>query len=125
MHYAPPLNDSFRKSYRQFLRWNDEFPFAKFALSAEERPVLTTELPLAGLDRDRLGVAVARLLAICDLLLDESAHWLWTGGEGPDTSGRTSRHAHLLERYAAELGELVGTDAPQPLATLPAVGHPG
>ena len=37
VHFAPPLNDSFRVSYRQFLRWNDELPFVKFALSADER----------------------------------------------------------------------------------------
>ncbi len=31
VHFAPPFNDSFRVSYRQFLRWNDELPFVKFA----------------------------------------------------------------------------------------------
>ena len=30
-HYAPPISDMFRKSYRRLLRWNDEFPFAKFS----------------------------------------------------------------------------------------------
>ncbi len=29
-HYAPPINDMFRKSYRRLLQWNDAFPFAKF-----------------------------------------------------------------------------------------------
>ena len=37
VHFAPPLNDSFRVSYRQLLRWNDELPFVKFALS-DRRP---------------------------------------------------------------------------------------
>ncbi len=41
VHFAPPINNSFRVSYRQFLRWNDELPFVKFALSDDDRPVLT------------------------------------------------------------------------------------
>lgn len=106
VHFAPALTDSFRKSYRQFLRWNDELPFAKFALSQDERPVLTSELPPDAVDRERVGLAVARLIAICDLLLDESAHWLWPGGAVPSVAGRSSRGIRLLDRYAAELGEL-------------------
>ena len=46
-HFAPPINDMFRKSYRKLLRWNDEFPFAKFAVSEDERPLLPIELPIA------------------------------------------------------------------------------
>ena len=106
VHYAPALNDSFRKSYRQFLRWNDELPFAKFALSADERPVLTSELAPEELDVDRLGLALARLLAICDLLLEESRQWLWAPGRRPDESGRTCRNPWLFERYRDELAEL-------------------
>ena len=45
--FAPPINDMFRKSYRKLLRWNDELPFAKFAVSDDERPLLTIELPIA------------------------------------------------------------------------------
>ena len=50
-HYAPPIGDMFRKSYRKLLRWNDEFPFAKFSVSEDERPVLAVELPIARGDR--------------------------------------------------------------------------
>ncbi len=82
-HYAPQLSDSFRKSYRKLLRWNDELPFAKFALSEDERIVLTIEMPPGGLDRDRIGDVLARLLTIADDLLDESAAWLWPGGHRP------------------------------------------
>jgi hypothetical protein len=107
VHYAPALSDTFRKSYRQFLRWNDEFPFAKFALSEDERPVLTSELPTDRLDRDAVGLALARLLAICDLLLDESARWLWPGGRMPRDSGAPRRNQKLFERYERALGELL------------------
>ena len=45
-HYAPPISDMFRKSYRKLLRWNDEFPFAKFCVGEDERPLLAVELPI-------------------------------------------------------------------------------
>src|SRR5262245_61676993 len=109
VHFAPPIGDAFRKSYRRLLRWNDEFPFAKFSLAEDERPILTVELAPDAADRDGLGLAIARSLAIADQLLEESAGWLWIGGRIPDTSGRASRGAPLLDRYHDALGEL---DAP-------------
>ncbi len=109
VHFAPPLNDSFRVSYRQFLRWNDELPFVKFALSADDRPVLTTELPVEGLEQDDLGLAVGRLLAVCDLTLDRSVVWLYPGKKEAPPMGRPSRQAALFERYTDELAELIDT----------------
>lgn len=115
VHYAPPLSDGFRRSYRQLLRWNDELPFAKFALGADERIVLTSELP-APVDRENLGLGIARLVAICDLLYEESSSWLATGGRRPGTpeisaglpdAGPTSpAPSSVLIRYEAALGEL-------------------
>jgi len=113
VHYAPPLADTFRKSYERFLRWNDELPFAKFALSEDERPMLTAEVPADSLSRDRLGLAIARLLAICDLLHEESIDWLEPRdrrGRKPATEPDPAGGA-LLERYAAELGELTALPA--------------
>jgi len=107
VHYAPPIGDSLRKSYRLLLRWNDEFPFAKFSLAEDGRPVLMAELPIATADRDALGLALARALAISDQLLEESAGWLWIGGRIPDSSGRASRGAALIDRFAAQLPELL------------------
>ncbi len=112
VHFAPPIGDAFRKSYRKLLRWNDEYPFVKFSLAEDERPVLATEIPVATLDRDELGLAIARSLAIADRLLEESASWLWVGGRVPDTSARTSRGAHLLVRYADRLAEVIGPVEP-------------
>jgi hypothetical protein len=109
VHFAPPINDSFRKSYRKLLHWNDEYPFAKFALAADERPILTSEVPLAILDRDEMGFAIARLLTICDQLLEESAGWLWIGGRMPDVGDRVSRQVALFARYADRLGDLLPT----------------
>ncbi len=109
VHYAPPLSDSFRVSYRQFLRWNDELPFIKFALSADDRPMLTSELPASALDRDALGVAIGRLLAVCDLTLDRAVVWLYPGQKQPPPMTRPSRQAGLFERYGEELAELLET----------------
>jgi hypothetical protein len=107
VHFAPPLSDSFRKSYRQFLRWNDELPFVKFALSADERPVLSSELPVAELSLDSLGLTVARLVTVCDLLLDDSVRWLWPGAKAPPgSSAEPSQHGAFLDRYADQLAEL-------------------
>ena len=107
--FAPPINDMFRKSYRKLLRWNDEFPFAKFSISEDERPVLAIEVPIAEADADQLGLALARILGIADRLLEESKDWLWFGGRMPDQSDRRTRNPGLLGRYADRLPELLGT----------------
>ena len=120
VHFAPPIGDAFRKSYRKLLRWNDEYPFVKFSLAEDERPVLATELPVEALDRDALGIAIARSLAIADRLLEESAAWLWIGGRIPDVSGRASRGAALLTRYADAIEELRTTAEPAGAPTSPA-----
>src|SRR3954467_4576401 len=107
-HYAPPIGDAFRKSYRKLLRWNDELPFVKFSLAEDDRPILSVELPRAGLDADELGLALARLLGVADRLLDESAGWLWLGGKSPKGYGEgRSRNEALLARYTERLPELL------------------
>ncbi len=108
VHYAPPIGDAFRKSYRKLLRWNDEFPFAKFSLAEDERPILAAELPIGSVDRDELGLALGRLLAVADRLLEETAGWLFAGGTIPtDYATRTSRNRDLLDRYGSRLRELI------------------
>ena len=109
-HYAPPIGDMFRKSYRKLLRWNDEFPFAKFSLGEDERPLLAVELPITEADPEGLGLALARIVGIADQLLEESAGWLWIGGRMPDHSARQSRNEAFLARFDAQLGELTASD---------------
>lgn len=106
VHYAPGINDAFRVSYRKLLRWNDEYPFVKFALAEDGRPVLSAELPVRSLDRDELGLALARLLAVCDRLLEESAVWIWAGARPPAQPERVSRQLGLFVRFADRLGDL-------------------
>jgi hypothetical protein len=105
------LTDSVRKTYRQMLRWNDELPLVKFALGDEERPMLTSEVVVGALSRDGLGLMVARLLAVCDLLYEESKSWaerVAPPGKGAGPAGQ-----RLIERYASGLGELAGTQSEQ------------
>jgi hypothetical protein len=120
-HYAPPINDSFRKSYRKLLRWNDELPFVKFSIGEDERPLLVAEIPVATASRDVLGLALARHLAVADRLHAESLDWLKAGGwrTAPVEAPGTGPGAALLARYASELGELL---EPGDDATAPGVG---
>jgi hypothetical protein len=110
VHLAPPISDSFRKTYRQLLRWNDELPFAKFAVSEDERPILTAEIAANSLDRDAVGGLLARVLAIADLVHDDSMklmgelrrrHEKLAAAGDPDPAG-----VALLERYDAEVALL-------------------
>ena len=111
VHYAPPLNDSFRVSYRQLLRWNDELPFVKFALADDDRPVLTAEIEAHALDRDAMGLALVRLLAVCDLTYERAVVWLHPGRKQPPAMGRPSRQAALFDRFGARVGELLAAAA--------------
>jgi hypothetical protein len=114
-HFAPPINDSFRRSYRKLLRWNDELPFVKFSVGEDERPLLLAELPIAVVDRDALGLALARQLVVADRYHAEAAEWLKAGGwstAAPATVAATDGPgARLVARYANELAELVADPA--------------
>jgi hypothetical protein len=108
-HFGPPLSDNFRKTYRQLLRWNDELPFAKFALSEDERPVLTAEVAADGLTRDVVGTLLARVLAICDLVHEPVLALMGELRRKDAALAATARDPigiALLDRYAAELSEL-------------------
>ncbi len=112
-HFAPPINDGFRRSYRTLLRWNDELPFVKFSIGEDERPLLVAELPIQTADRTALGLALARQLAVADRLHEESTPWLKAGGWNADAVAPNAAGpgARLLERYATELDELVESTA--------------
>jgi len=113
-HYAPPINDYFRKSYRRLLRWNDEFPFAKFSVSEDERPGLAVERSIAAAaaeGADGLGLALVRILDIADRLLEESRDWLAIGGKLPDHGDRASANLALIERFESDLGMTAIPDA--------------
>ncbi len=106
---APPIGDGLRRAYRTLLRWNDEFPFAKFSLTEDGRPIIAAEIPERLLSEDELGLGLARLAGIADRLLPETAGWLWIGGRPPaGYAGRVGRNPGLLARFAGRLTELLG-----------------
>lgn len=106
-HLASPLGDGLRKAYRALLRWNDEYPLAKFALADDGRPILSVEIPLRWLDADEVGLALARVIGIADRLFEETREWVWIGGRVPKGyEARERRNATLVDRYAARLPEL-------------------
>ncbi len=110
-HLAPPLGDALRKSYRALLRWNDEFPFAKFSLAEDGRPILAVELPSRWLTEDEFGLALARVAGVADRLFDETRPWVWIGGYVPPAYRERVRRADaLLDRYAGRLPELFEDD---------------
>jgi hypothetical protein len=111
-HFGPQLSDNFRKTYRQLLRWNDELPFAKFALSEDERPILTAEVVASGLTRDVVGTLLARVLAICDLVHEPVLALVGELRRKDTALAATERDpagTALLDRYAAALAELTGS----------------
>lgn len=105
-HFAPPISDLPRKSYRKLLRWNDTFPFAKFSIGEDERPLLAVELPIETVRDGDLGRALVRIVGMADRLFDDSTSWLWLGGRVPDQSHRVTRNADLLDRHAALYAEI-------------------
>lgn len=119
-HYAPPINDGFRRSYRKLLRWNDELPFVKFSIGDDERPLLVAEIPSFVATRDVLGLALARQVAVADRFFDETIEWLKAGGWSlePAPAPADGPGPGLLARYATELTELLaGAPAPVPAPT--------
>ena len=92
-----------KRIYARMLRANFDYPFVKFAMTDDDRPMLMTELPAAAVDRDELGRGVARLAIVADRLLEETATAVADRGVLPDWGGRTSRNRELLERYRAEV----------------------
>lgn len=69
--------------------------------------MLSAELPAATVDRHAAGLMLARLIGVCDLLLDESVRWLWPGSKAAPEPTSPGRNELLLDAYAEDLAELV------------------
>ena len=92
-----------KRIYARMLRANFDYPFVKFAMTDDDRPMLMTELPAAGLDRDELGRGVTRLTIVADRLLEETATAIADRGLLPDWSDRRTRNQPLMDAYRADV----------------------
>jgi hypothetical protein len=102
-YYGQEAMEIPKRTFHRMLSANSEYPFVKFALADDDRPMLMTELPTAGLSRDELGRGLARLTIVADRLLEETLPAVADRGILPDWSGRAGRNAPLLDAYRAEL----------------------
>ena len=92
-----------KRIYARMLRANFDYPFVKFAMTDDDRPMLMTELPSAALDRDELGRSLARLAIVADRLLEETAAAVADRGMLPDWADRVGRNPSLLAAYGPEV----------------------
>jgi hypothetical protein len=92
-----------KRTFVRMLRANFDYAFVKFALTDDDRPMLMTELPSTGVDRDELGRGLTRLAVVADRLMEETAHAVADRGALPDWGGRHGRNAALLGRYRPEV----------------------
>jgi hypothetical protein len=104
------------------LRWNEDFPLAKFSVADDGRPILAVEVPARWLSLAELGLALARVVLVADQVFDETRGWLWIGGRVPDDyAAQPIRNVSLLERFGPQLGELVDEPVEPEGASSPAM----
>jgi hypothetical protein len=104
-----------KRVFSRMLRANFDYPFVKFAMTDDDRPMLMTELPPAGIDRDALGRGLVRLVVVADRLLEETATAVADRGILPDWSDRRPRNPELLDAYEADVLAAMPDWAPPPL----------
>ncbi len=92
-----------KRTYARMLRANFDYPFVKFAMTDDDRPMLMTELPSTALDRHELGRGLVRLAVVADRLLEETATAVADRGQLPDWSERSSRNPELMAAYRVEV----------------------
>ena len=104
-----------KRVLHRMLRANFDYPFVKFAMTDDDRPMLVTELPAPALTRDELARALVRLTVVADRLLEETALAVADRAVLPDWSERMPRNARLLEAYRTEIeGEMPAWQPPLP-----------
>ena len=111
-----------KRTFYRMLRANFEYPYVKFALTEDDRPMLLTELPSSAIDRDELGRGLVRLVVVADRLLDETASAVADRGVLPDPAGRVGRNPRLLAAYRDEVeGAMPAWEPPLPRRRRPSL----
>lgn len=113
-YYGPEAMEIPKRVYARMLRANFEYPFVKFALTDDDRPMLMSELTPQAIDRDELARTLVRLAVIADRLLEETAAAVADRGVVPDWSGRMPRNEALLAAHRAEVEATMPAWAPTP-----------
>ncbi len=104
-----------KRTYGRMLRANFDYPFVKFAMTDDDRPMLMTELPASALDREQVARGLVRLVVVADRLLEETAAAVVDRGQLPDWRGREGRNGDLLAAYRAEVeAAMPAWEAPLP-----------
>jgi hypothetical protein len=101
--YGPDGMELPRRTLLRLLSANAEYPFLKFAVTDEDRPMLIAEVPPDAVSLDELGRALTRLAVVSDRLLEETAPAIAERGNLPDWAGRVGRNPGLLGRFRAEV----------------------
>ena len=104
-----------KRVLHRMLRANFEYPFVKFAMTDDDRPMLVTELPASATTRDELARGLVRLTIVADRLLEETASAVADRAVLPDWSERVARNRRLLETHRPEVeGEMPAWEPPLP-----------
>ena len=114
-YYGPDAMELPRRTLLRLLSANAEYPFVKFAVTDEDRPMLIAEVPPAAVSLDELGRTLTRVALVADRLLEETAPAIAERGSLPDWSGRTSRNPQLLARYRGEVEAAMPDWRPPPV----------
>jgi hypothetical protein len=102
-YYGPEAMEIPKRTFVRMLRASFDYPFVKFAMTDDDRPMLMTEIPPAAASRDELGRGLARVVVVSDRLLEETANAVADHGRLPDWDGRVGRNPALLEAYRADV----------------------
>jgi hypothetical protein len=102
-YYGPEAMEIPKRTFLRLLRANSDYPFVKFAMTDDDRPMLMTEIPPTAASRDELGRALARIVIVADRLLEETANAVADHGRLPDWSGRVGRNPGLLAAYRTDV----------------------
>jgi hypothetical protein len=101
-----------KRTLGRMLHANFDYPYVKFAMADDDRPMLMTELPIGSLDRDELGRGLARLAIVADRLLEDTAAAVADRAVLPDWTGRTTRNRALLATYGPQVEAAMPTWEP-------------
>lgn len=103
-----------KRVFLQMLRANFDYPFVKFAMTDDDRPMLMSELSAESSSRDELARGLVRLTIVADRLLDETATAIADRGSLPDWSERIGRNPDLLAAWRRELEDEMPAWEPPP-----------